>query len=534
MTDQALDSMLRRVLLDADCQQYGDAIDELPECDFSSAFEKKMQKLIRRANHPIRYRVAQVAACLLLAALLSGCTVLAVSPEARAAFVGWIRETYESWFVYRYTGEEQPIPGDAVYAPTWVPEGYEEIVTPQVGTYVRSQYENDSSELLTVSYLKGTEKSSLNVEWEGAIVQESSVGNLPADLYLNPNDGPSILVWTDYERDVAFWITAPLSEGELVKVAESIQQSESMPRRYRVTWLPLEYGGYYLESENEEAGSGEIVYGNDQGFSITFGYSNDDAQAPRPGTSGGKVVFVDGRAAELYPSGPKGGDSVLVWPAAEGKSTLWVCAPLPEEELIQIAENVIVQLNRFADLIDIETADEGETPLLEAVEQALTETYVAQVEECAKRDAETGNYMSEEYDQLQSDQTARYISPEREEALARVSALTDALRKEGRSGENIVSLFGPFYTAAICVSDDVDYALLAEYGMLDTLEYYFDTTANIVDERGVLIATYQIHYLSGRGETITVSTAEEMQFMYESNQIYLKAYRAAQAETTQE
>ena len=83
--------------------------------------------------------------------------------------------------------------------------------------------------------------------------------------------------------------------------------------------------------------------------------------------------------------------------------------------------------------------------------------------------------MSEEYDQLQSDQTARYISPEREEALARVSALTDALRKEGRSGENIVSLFGPFYTATICVSDDVDYALLAEYGMLDTLEYYFDT-----------------------------------------------------------
>ena len=243
---------------------------------------------------------------------------------------------------------------------------------------------------------------------------------------------------------------------------------------------------------------------------------------------------MTGRAAELYPSGTKGGDSILVWPAAESRSTLWVCAPLPEEELIQIAENVIVQLNRFSDLIEIQTADEGEAPLLEAVEQALTETYVAQVEDCAKRAAETGNYASEEYDQLQNDQMARYISPEREEALARVSALTDALRKEGRSGENIVSLFGPFYTATICVSDDVDYALLAEYGMLDTLEYYFDTTANIVDERGVLIASYQIHYLSGRGETITVPTAEEMQFMYESRQIYLKAYRAAQAETTQE
>ena len=55
---------------------------------FSSAFERKMKKLVRRADHPIRYRIAQAVACLLLAALLSGCTVLAVSPEARAAFVG--------------------------------------------------------------------------------------------------------------------------------------------------------------------------------------------------------------------------------------------------------------------------------------------------------------------------------------------------------------------------------------------------------------------------------------------------------------
>ena len=182
MTDRTLDNLLRPVLLDADSQEYGDAIDELPEHDFSPAVEKKMQKLIRRANHPIRYRVAQAAACLLLAALLSGCTALAISPEARAAFAGWVREVYETWFVYRYTGEEQPTLEDTVYLPTWIPEGYEEIVSPQVGTFVRTQYENDEKELLTVSYVKGTETSSLNVEWERAIVQQTLVGRLPADL----------------------------------------------------------------------------------------------------------------------------------------------------------------------------------------------------------------------------------------------------------------------------------------------------------------------------------------------------------------
>ena len=40
MTDQALDNLVRRVILDAARLEYGDLIDELPEQDFSSAFEK--------------------------------------------------------------------------------------------------------------------------------------------------------------------------------------------------------------------------------------------------------------------------------------------------------------------------------------------------------------------------------------------------------------------------------------------------------------------------------------------------------------
>ena len=127
MTDQSLDSLLRQVLLDADSQEYGDMMEILPEHDFSPGFERRMKKLIRRADHPMRYRVAQVAACLLLAALLSGCTVLAVSPEARAAFVGWVRELSEGWSVYHYFGEKKDSLGDIIYRPTWVPDGYEVI-----------------------------------------------------------------------------------------------------------------------------------------------------------------------------------------------------------------------------------------------------------------------------------------------------------------------------------------------------------------------------------------------------------------------
>lgn len=530
MTDQALDDLLRQVLLDAEVQEYGDMMELLPEHDFSPDFERRMKKLIRRADHPIRHRVAKVAACLLLAVLLSGCTVLAISPEARAAVVGWVRETYESWFVYRYSGEEQPTLENTVYSPTWVPDGYEEIAAPQVGTFVRTQYENGAKKLLTVSYMKGTETSSLNVEWEGATIRRTLVGHLSADLYLNPDDGSNILVWTDTEKDAAFWITAPLGEEELVKVAESIQESEPMPRRYCVSWLPQ--GAYGILSETEGPGRNEIVYENSsENYSVTFGYSNA-ASASRPDMES-YPVYVGGREGRMYLADRDNGDKTLIWTAEDG-TVLWVRAPLPDEELLLIAENVIVQLNRFTDLIEIQTADKMEAPMPEAVEHALTETYVAQVEDCARRAAESGSYASEEYNQLLNDQLARYISPEREEALARISALANTLRQEGRFGENIVSLFGPFYTASIYVSwyDDDAYALLTEYGMADMLEHYCDTRAHIIDERGVMIASYQINHFSGRGETITVPTAEEMRFSYESNQIYLKAYRSAQAEET--
>lgn len=528
MTDRELDDFFRRLLLDAVGQEYGKVMDELPEHVFSPAFEKKMQKLIHRANHPIRYRVAQAAACLLLVALLSGCTALAISPEARAAFSGWVREVYEAWFVYRYTGEERPSLEDTVYLPTWVPGGYKEIVSPQVGTFVRTQYENDEKDLLTVSYIKGTETSSLNVEWEGATVRQTSVGSLPADLYHNPGDGPNVLVWTDMEKDAAFWITAPLSEEELVQVAESIQESAPMPKRYRITWLPMDYGGgYSLASVNEELGKGEFVYvsGGEQDFSIIFGYSDGAALAPHPETEN-SVVYVWGSEARLYPALEDGGDKTLVWTAEDG-TILWVCSPLPDDEMIQIAESVIVHPIQFTDLIEIQT-DGSEAPLLEAVERALTEDYVAQVEDCARRASQTGNYASKEYERLWKGQQAKYVSPERDEAVARVSALADVLRQEGRTGETIVSLFGPFYTASIRVSkfDDSAYELLPE----EFIEHYFDTYAHIVDERGVLIASYQVKHLSGKGEIIIVPTAEEMQFSYISNQIYMKTFQAAQAE----
>ena len=101
VTDRALDELARRVILDAARQEYGSLLAELPEHDFSPEFERKMRRLARRADHPVRYRAVKAAACLLLAALVGGGSLLVLVPEARAAFVGWMRDVYQTWFVYQ-------------------------------------------------------------------------------------------------------------------------------------------------------------------------------------------------------------------------------------------------------------------------------------------------------------------------------------------------------------------------------------------------------------------------------------------------
>lgn len=86
MTDQALDNLARRLLLDAARLEYGDLMEELPEQDFSPEFERKMKKLIRQADHPARHRYLRTVQ---LAALLAALLMLVTVATAAAGYNIW-------------------------------------------------------------------------------------------------------------------------------------------------------------------------------------------------------------------------------------------------------------------------------------------------------------------------------------------------------------------------------------------------------------------------------------------------------------
>ena len=144
MTDYELDQLARRVMLDAARLEYGGLLEEAPEHTFSPSFERRMRKLLRRGKHPVWYKSLHAAACVLLALLLSGCAVLAVSPEAREVFAGWVREIHENYFLYEFFGNEEResvSKEEVLYQPSYVPAGY------------RIEYRSASSDSMIVSYI---------------------------------------------------------------------------------------------------------------------------------------------------------------------------------------------------------------------------------------------------------------------------------------------------------------------------------------------------------------------------------------------
>lgn len=195
------------------------------EYEFSPRFHRRMARLIHRASHPHLYRTLNRAAGFLLALVLTGTVWLSVDARARDTFFGWLRETYETFFAYRYAGERREETETRNYRPTELPEDWAEL----------DRWTDESGG--TVLYTDGTERinhftyvtshsAALGVISDSAPI-EIIVNGVSAEYYpADDKGGSNTVVWTDAESGILFTISGYLNAQELIQIAGSVKVME--------------------------------------------------------------------------------------------------------------------------------------------------------------------------------------------------------------------------------------------------------------------------------------------------------------------
>lgn len=204
---------------------------------FSKRFEHKMAKLIRRANHPIRYQIMRTAAAVALALVTLFGAVMAVSPEARAAVIGWVKSAFHEFFEYSndesHTGnnvndDDSELPREPVkyeYHLSVTPEGYRELKTIDKLDGKMYLYVNDVGQILQFTYTYGTENSSLFAETEKYEQHPAFVNEYSADIYIAlVENETNAVVWQDIQAGVLFQIFAFADQAELIEIAETVER----------------------------------------------------------------------------------------------------------------------------------------------------------------------------------------------------------------------------------------------------------------------------------------------------------------------
>lgn len=196
--------------------------DPVQQYEPSDLFGKKIRRLLHRARHPYFYRAIRRIASIFLAAILASSMYLAVDTEARAAFLGWIKEVYEHSIVYRIMPKPtaKALPQCEL---TWLPDGFGGPIVYQDDTTYTALYKNQiTGNDLIVFYCL------LNDEMQTELFTSQQpeyllVHGTIAEFYGASDDSPSSnLLWVDNESGVLCTINGVISKESIVHIAEGL------------------------------------------------------------------------------------------------------------------------------------------------------------------------------------------------------------------------------------------------------------------------------------------------------------------------
>lgn len=194
------------------------------ECvhQFSPEFEKEIKRITRRANHPILYRSLRSVASVLLAIAIGFGSVLAISPEVRAAVFGWVKEQYESLYEYFFDGESVALE-TATYYPGWLPEGCEFVTSYETSGGEVYIYSTSQNSLVQFSYISEPDDEKMYTDGVETAKKLVTINGCDGEIYISQDDeDTNSIVWTDTSGMVLFSIYGNYDEETLIKMAENV------------------------------------------------------------------------------------------------------------------------------------------------------------------------------------------------------------------------------------------------------------------------------------------------------------------------
>ena len=191
---------------------------------FSDRFEENMKSVIKKNNHPQLKRVLRMAASFALVILVASGSVMALSPTARAAVMGWLFGQDGTTFSYTSMGEESESDVYYKYDLAEIPEGYflwQEIVDESQSIMLYAEEEKGHLLKVTGSPNDGTGAMFLlTTTDEKSTVQ---IGDITADFYQSSTaDSSSGLAWIDPDTDYLICLDGFFSKEELIEMAQSL------------------------------------------------------------------------------------------------------------------------------------------------------------------------------------------------------------------------------------------------------------------------------------------------------------------------
>lgn len=205
------------------------AIPTESECDhiFSDRFEKNMKTIIKKNNHPYSNRALRMAASFVLVILVSGGSILALSPTARASVFGWLFGQEGNVYSYTSMGSDKSDTMTKYDIPE-IPDGYflwQDILESTHGTVLYG--EEETGNLLKIFFAPNDGSGALFLVPEAATKSTVQLGEITADFYLSESeDSGSSIVWVDPENDYLVSVDGFFSQEELIEMALSLVKTE--------------------------------------------------------------------------------------------------------------------------------------------------------------------------------------------------------------------------------------------------------------------------------------------------------------------